>query len=61
MRKAQKLRNAPSDKSKKIRDSQQKQWEKTFSDEPDFFGEEPSYPARAVARDYYENSMCYSP
>jgi SAM-dependent methyltransferase len=34
------------DKNKEILDAQQDHWNKTYLEEPDFFGEEPSYPAR---------------
>ncbi len=34
------------DNSKDALDAQQKHWNDTYSEEPDFFGEEPSYPAK---------------
>lgn len=34
------------DKNRNLLDAQQLQWNKTYSEEPDFFGEGPSYPAR---------------
>jgi SAM-dependent methyltransferase len=37
------------DKNREILDSQQKHWNKTYLEESDFFGEEPSYPARKAA------------
>jgi len=37
------------EKNKPILDAQQQHWNKTYSEEPDFFGEEPSYPAQKAA------------
>ena len=37
------------DKVKNMLDAQQQHWNKTYSEEPDFFGEEPSYPAQKAA------------
>ena len=34
------------DDMRKALDTQKQHWEKTYSNEPDFFGEEPSYPAK---------------
>lgn len=38
-----------SDVSKKVLDTQRQHWETTFSEEAEFFGEEPSYPAQKAA------------
>jgi len=38
-----------SKQDKKVLDAQRQHWKKTYSGEPDFFGEEPSYPAQKAA------------
>ncbi|MCL4429930.1 MAG: class I SAM-dependent methyltransferase [Chloroflexi bacterium] len=38
------------DKNKVVLNAQQKHWETTYNEEPDFFGEEPSYAARKAVK-----------
>ncbi|HKZ88599.1 MAG TPA: hypothetical protein VJ066_05520 [Candidatus Bathyarchaeia archaeon] len=37
------------DKIKRLLDSQQLHWNKMYSEDPDFFGDEPTYPAKKAA------------
>jgi len=41
---------------KKILDAQQQHWNETYAEEPDFFGEEPSYPAQKAAEAFRKES-----
>jgi len=37
------------EKFKPVLDAQQQHWNRMYAEEPDFFGEEPSYPAKKAA------------